>query len=374
MSPVRVVHLTSVHSALDHRIFRKECRALARDGFDVTIIGPHPEDSVEESVRIKSVKKHPSKFARMTRTVWTVLREAQKSNADIYHFHDPELIPVGLILRAQGKAVIYDVHEDAPRDILFKAYLPAWSRRLLGSLTEWTESIACRRFSAIVSVTPAISERMRKLNSRTLTVCNYPYPEELISGNSALWESRNPVAAYVGTVTPQRGILEMVQAMEYVSDSLGATLEIAGDTIPEPVKKLRGWSRVRFHGVLDQPSTYRLLTKARIGLIVMHPIQTFVDCMPVKMFEYMGAGLAVIASDFPVWREMLADVDCALFVNPLDARSIAQAIEYLLSHPERAEAMGRSGQIAVAERFNWNTQARKLIDLYRNLASGPCVA
>jgi glycosyltransferase involved in cell wall biosynthesis len=364
--------MTSVHSALDHRIFKKECRSLARAGFDVTVVGPHPEDAVEELVRIKSVKKHGSKLARMTRTVWNVFREAEKRDADIYHFHDPELIPVALLLRSRGKKVIYDVHEDFPKDMMFKSYLPDWSRRFLARLMGWAESAACKRFSAIVCVTPSLAERLQSTNSRTVTVCNYPYPEELISENPPSWRSRNLAATYVGTVTPQRGIAEMVHAMGYLSDSLGATLEIAGDTIPEEVKRFRGWSRVRFHGGLDQSSTYRLLRNARVGLVCEHPIPTFLESIPVKMFEYMGAGLPVIASDFPLWRKMLADVDCALYVDPLDARGIAQAIEYLLTNPAEAEEMGRCGQAAVAKQFNWNTQARKLVSLYSSLASSPC--
>lgn len=372
MPPFSVVHMTSVHSALDHRIFRKECRSLARAGFDVTVVGPHPQDAVEELVRIKAVKRHVSKLARMTRTVWNVFQEAQKRDADIYHFHDPELIPVALLLRIRGRKVIYDVHEDFPKDMLFKTYLPDWSRRFLGGLMAWAESVACKRFSAIVCVTPAITERLQCVNARTVTVYNYPYPEELITENPPAWKSRDLAVTYVGTITPQRGIAEMVQAMGYLSDSLGATLEIAGDVIPEEVKKFPGWSRVRFHGPLDQPSTYRLLRRARVGLICMHPIPTFVDCMPVKIFEYMGAGLAVIASDFPLWRKMLEGVDCALFVNPLDARAIAQAIEYLLANPAEAEEMGRRGQAAVAKQFNWNTESRKLVNLYSSLASSAC--
>jgi 23S rRNA maturation-related 3'-5' exoribonuclease YhaM len=132
MPPIKVVHMTSVHSALDHRIFKKECRSLARAGFDVTVVGPHPQDAVEELVRIKSVKKHKSKLARMTRTVWSVFQEAQKCDAQIYHFHDPELIPAGVLLSSRGRKVIYDVHEDFPRDMMFKSYLPVWSRRFLG--------------------------------------------------------------------------------------------------------------------------------------------------------------------------------------------------------------------------------------------------
>jgi len=372
MSVIRVAHLTSVHTAMDPRIFRKECRALARAGFDVTLVAPHTKDTIEELVRIKSVKKHSSRLARMTRTVWSVLREAQRLNADIYHFHDPELIPVGLILRGEGRRVIYDVHEDFPLDVTFKSYLPGWSRRVMGRLIAWAEAIACKRFSGIVSVTPRITERMKAFNSNTVTVYNYPYPEELMGQEMAPWESRGAVAAYVGTITPQRGIAQMVQAMGYVADSLPATLEIAGDRIPEEVKKLPGWSRVKFHGALDQPSVYRLLRKARVGLIVMHPIKTIVDSIPVKIFEYMGAGIPVIASDFPLWRQILGSVGCAIFVDPMDPRAIARAIEYVLANPAQAEEMGRRGQAAVTEQFNWNTQARKLVSLYSSLMDSPC--
>lgn len=372
MPPFSVVHMTSVHSALDHRIFRKECRSLAKAGFDVTVVGPHTADAVEELVRIKSVRKHASKFARMTRTVWNVFQEAQKRDADIYHFHDPELIPVALLLRIRGRKVIYDVHEDFPKDILLKTYLPDWSRRFLGMLMAWVESGACKRFSAIVCVTPAITERLQAANAKTVTIYNYPYPEELIAENPPAWESRDLSVTYVGTITPQRGIAQMVESMGLLPDSLAAKLEIAGDVVPDEVKNLPGWSRVHFHGALDQPSTYRLLRKARAGLICMHPIPTFLDCMPVKIFEYMGAGLPVIASDFPLWREMLKGVNCALFVDPMDTRAIAQAIEYLLANPEEAEEMGRRGQAAVATQFNWNTEARKLVNLYTSLASSAC--
>jgi glycosyltransferase involved in cell wall biosynthesis len=372
MPPVRVVHMTSVHSALDHRIFKKECRSLAKAGFDVTVVGPHPEDTVEELVRIKSVKKHPSKLARMTRTVWNVFREAQKCDADIYHFHDPELLPAAVLLRICGRRVIYDVHEDFPKDVLIKTYLPKWSRRFIARIMESAELAACRRFSAVVCVTPSIAKRFEPANSRTVTLFNYPYPEELIGENPPSWESRNIAATYVGTITPQRGIAEMVRAMGFLSESLGATLEIAGDAMPEEVKAFPGWSRVRFHRALDQRSTYRLLRNVRVGLVCEHPIPTFLEAVPVKLFEYMGAGLPVIASDFPLWRKMLSDVECAIYVDPLDARGIAQAIEYLLTNPAKAEEMGRRGQAAVLKKFNWNTQARKLEDLYLSLASAPC--
>jgi glycosyltransferase involved in cell wall biosynthesis len=305
MKALKIVHLTSVHTALDHRIFQKECRSLARAGFDVTIVGPHPNDTVNELVRIRSVKKHSSRIARMTRTVWRVFQQAKLLNADVYHFHDPELIPVALLLRSYGKRVVYDIHEDYPKDILFKNYLPRWTRPPVAYLAEKIEALACRHFSALVSVTTAIAARLQSANSKTIIVYNYPYPDELISDNPLPWNQRGMSATYVGTVTLQRGIAEMVRAMEFLPESLNATLEIAGNHMPEEVKALKGWERVRFRGLLDLPNTYQMLRNSRVGVVCEHPISAFMECMPVKLFEYMGAGLPVVASNFPFWRKLL---------------------------------------------------------------------
>lgn len=364
--------MTSVHSAVDHRIFRKECRSLARAGFDVTVVGPHPDDTVAEQVQIKSIRKHDSRFARMTRTVWQVFQEAKKRDADVYHFHDPELIPVALLLRSRGKRVIYDIHEDYPKDILSKSYLPRWSRQFIAWLAERVETTTCRHFSALVAVVPSIAARFQAINSRIVIIYNYPYSEELIGEDSSSWESRKQAIAYVGTITPQRGIAEMVRAMTLLPHSVEATLELAGDEVPEEVKKMPGWSLVNHHGALDQLSTYKLLRQVRAGVICEHPISSFVESMPVKVFEYMGAGLPVIASNFPFWRKMLDGVECSLFVDPLNVQEIAQAIEYLLTHPVEAERMGRNGQAAVLSRFNWNTEAEKLVDLYVELVNQEC--
>lgn len=374
MVTVKVVHMTSVHSALDHRIFKKECRSLAQAGFDVTVVGPHSGDSVHEQVHIKSVRKHLSRFSRITRTAWNVYREAEKQAADVYHFHDPELIPLALLLRAKGRHVVYDVHEDYPRDIFYKPYLPRWSRKPIAQFAEALEALASRHFSAIVAVTPSIAERFAESNQRTVILFNYPYAEELNSSNPPPWRSRRQSAAYIGTITPQRGIAEMIQAIGLLPESLAPKLEIAGDTMPPEVTALAGWPRVEFHGILTQSAAYELLRQVRVGVVCEHPIPTFVEAIPVKLFEYMGAGLPVIASNFPLWRKMLERVDCALFVDPMNPAEIATAMEYLLTHPEEAEAMGRRGQAAVASQFNWNREAQKLVNLYLDLVPQPCVA
>ncbi|GAC1635696.1 MAG: glycosyltransferase family 4 protein [Candidatus Acidiferrum sp.] len=371
---LRVAHLTSVHSALDHRIFRKECRSLARAGYAVTVIGPHGADAEQEKISIRAIAKPESRLLRMTQTAWRVYRAALRENADVYHFHDPELIPMALLLRTHGKKVIYDVHEDYPKDIYYKPYLPGLVRRVISSVVEKIELTSARHFSAIVAVTPVIAERFTPANKKTVIVRNFPYQEELVSVLAGPWDTRRVAAAYVGTISPQRGICEIVQAVGLLPEILGVKLEIAGEDVPPGVRQLAGWQRVCHHGILDQKGTYDLLRQVRVGLSCQHPIPTFVDSIPVKIFEYMGAGLPIIVSNFPLWRQMFESSRCAIFVNPLDTQEIAAALEFLLSNPAEAEAMGKRGQAAVASQFNWNSESKTLVELYAGLIGAPCVA
>lgn len=380
MPPLKICHLTSVHSALDPRIFHKECRSLAKAGFDVTVIGPHSGDAVRDAVRVKAISRNPSRISRMTRTAWRVYATARNQDADIYHFHDPELIPVGLLLRAGGKQVIYDIHEDFPKDILSKPYLPGWSRSAISLFTNFVERAACSHFSGLVAVTPSIAGRFTTINRRTVVVHNYPYADELVHGGAAvIWRDRRQSVAYVGGITAQRAIHEMVSAIGLLPESLCATLELAG---PELITKheserLRGgpaWRRVRHHGFVDQPSTFQILRNVRAGLVLFHPEPNHVEAMPQKIFEYMGAGLPVIASDFPLWRQILGTVGCGIFVDPQSPADIAAAIMHVLKNPAEAEEMGRRGQAAVLERFNWSSEAAKLLDLYRQIGKEKCAA
>lgn len=376
----KVVHMTSVHGALDNRIFRKECRSLAGAGFSVTAIAPYPTDAVVDSVNIRGVPREQSRLGRMTRTVWHVYREAVRQNGDIYHFHDPELIPIGLLLRFSRKRVIYDLHEDCPRDILAKPYLPAWSRGLVAWCVEKLESAACAHFSALVAVTPVIAARFEKINRRTVVVYNYPRTDEVIPCDcTSAWLQRGNAVAYVGGITRDRGISQMVEAMSLLPVSLQARLELFGPTVSGDVdlgefNQHPGWARVQYHGVLDPVTISRRLSNVRAGLVLFHPVPNALESLPQKIFEYMGAGIPVIASDFPLWRRLIQDSGCGVVVNPLDPKAAAAAIEYVLTHPKEAEEMGRRGQTAVLECYNWGREAEKLVGLYSDLVKSPCAA
>jgi glycosyltransferase involved in cell wall biosynthesis len=269
----------------------------------------------------------------MTLTVLRVYGRAVEEDADAYHFHDPELIPIGLLLRLRGKEVVYDVHEDLPKDILSKHYLPPWLRPLLAQLVGRFEKSACRRFSALVTATPSIATRFRAIDKPLEIVHNYPYASEVdAEGQSTPWECRRQSVAYVGGISRQRSAFEMVAAMSLLPTGMAGTLELAGNEKPEGIDpevlhRHPGWTRVKHHGFLDQPRVFHLLHQVRAGLVLFHPEPNHFEAIPQKIFEYMGAGIPIIASDFPYWRQMFGDVGCAIFVDPLDPPGIAQAIE-----------------------------------------------
>ena len=367
--PYKIVQMTSAHDSHDSRIFHKQCVFLKRAGYDVVLIAPHKGEAVVDGVKIRPVDRHPIRVKRMIKTVLAVVRKALVENGDIYHFHDPELIPAGLLLKALGKKVIYDVHEDLPRQILMKHYLPKGVRGLIGLSTSLLEWLASRCLDGIVAVTPTIAKRFPA--SKTLLLRNFPIVEEFINSNLVPFSQRPQGAVYSGVLHEKRGLLEMVEAMHLLGDVPSARLYLAGEfSPPEAADKVihkSGWKKVSFLGWLAHRQLYRVLTEARLGLVPLHPTKNYRESYPVKMFEYLATGLPVVASDFTVWKSLLGTTDCVLWVDPLDPGSIAEKMRWLLCHPEEAQRMGERGRQLVAENYHWEKEFGRLDSFYTAL-------
>lgn len=256
---------------------------------------------------------------------------------------------------------MYDVHEDHLSTVAYSA------RRSGGRSTGFRllENVARRMCDGFVAATPAIAESFPA--ARTISLLNYPLLDELVPV-----ETTRPGEAilYVGSITRARGLDEMVEAIGRVQSSL-ARLVLVGNFEDEQLRReaeaLPGWQRVEFHGRLGRVQLREQLARSRAGLVILHPERNYVVSYPTKLFEYMAAGLPVIVSDFPFFRELLEPIGCAVFVDPLEPADLAAAIDELLADGGRAEAMGRRGAAAVAERLNWEAEARKLVDFYATL-------
>lgn len=368
MTSARIVHLSSVHPPDDPRIAIKECGALADAGFEVVYICPESSHAPVAGRVTRFVRPARGRLARMSGTVWRVYRAAVRENASAYHLHDLELLTIVPLLRLTGAAVVYDVHEDNPRSITAKTWIPRILRAPLAFIAEAAEGVASRLVTGVVAATPHIGRRFPA--DRTVVVQNFSVVDELKLEHPSAYASRGPLFVYVGAVGITRGARELVRAIDEVPASSGARLILAGPTAPEVLQELQGlpgWSRVEHHQWQTRPEVARHLDRARAGMIVIHPTGNYVESYPVKVFEYMAAGLPIIASDFRLWREMFGDAGCAIFVDPLDPGAVAAAMQWILDNPEEAERMGARGRAAVHQRFNWNAEARKLVNFYDEL-------
>jgi glycosyltransferase involved in cell wall biosynthesis len=370
------VHLTSVHSAADERILQKECRTLSAAGYRVVLVAPNAQDDWCGGVRIRAVPPPHGRVERMTRTAWRCLRAGLQERGGVYHVHDPELLGVALLLKLFGRIVIYDVHEDLPRQILDKHWIFRPLRRAVAAVAEAMEWLAGRMLDGVVAATPLIASRFPV--GKTVVVHNYPILEALGGAEGPPYADRSPKVVYVGGIAETRGLREMLAAVGQLPPRLMPELVLAGRFSPAALeaqaKTWPGWERTRFVGWQSRDVVAGLLCQARVGLVVLHPRVNYLDSYPVKLFEYMASGLPVVASDFPLWRQIVSEARCGLLVDPLDAAAIAAAVAWLLEHPDDARQMGERGRRAVEERYNWESEAPKLLACYERLIQGGAFA
>lgn len=371
---ITILHLTTVHPRLDTRIFSKEAQTLASNLPHKVLVmvadGKGNIDGDQGQVSIHDIGHlGDGRFGRVFRGSWRALFAIHKIKPDIVHFHDPELIPLGMLLKAIGYQIIYDVHEDVPRQILSKDWLPIIIRQPISWIIGIVEWFSTKIFSAIVAATPKIAEHFPA--DKTVLIQNFPIANELVLADPVPYVERPQSFVYPGVIADIRGIVEMICAFELLDDLPEARLDLAGTFYPfgfgETLRSLPGWSSVNYHGEVSRTQLAHILGKARAGLVLHHPIPNEVDAQPIKLFEYMAVGLPVIASDFPLLRRIIGGEGCGLLVDSMNPKEIAEAIRWILDHPAEAEAMGRRGRQAVESIYNWDIEAVKLIELYKKL-------
>jgi glycosyltransferase involved in cell wall biosynthesis len=371
--PIKVCHFTSGHDSFDSRVFEKQCRTLSDKGYEVHLVTPVGENERRLGVNVVSAGiESYGRFKRMLLVSRLVYKKALSIDADIYHFHDPELIPFGLKLKKLGKKVIYDSHEDTPSDILNKHWIPKFMRPIVSKYYQWYEASAAKKFDGVVSVTPHVVDRLKSHNTNTYLITNYPILRNLPLSKQEITEETDKTICFVGRISDESIQSNIVKALNRVKD---AKYILAGPADPKfihELSKIQGWEYCNYEGSIKFSESPQFFSKAIAGMQLTDYIPNFGYKLGslgnTKLFAYMSAGLPIICTDLVLWKEIMDTYDCGICVNPHDIDQISSAIRYIIDDPQRARKMGENGRRAVLEKYNWSSQIPSLLALYKSLS------
>lgn len=370
----RVLHVTSVHRWDDIRIFEKEARSLAAAGYEVAILVSSPEYSERHGVRFISLPTISNKWIRILVKPWIIFLSVLKSGAKIVHFHDPDLLLVAWLLTFLGKKIIYDAHEDSPAQILDKGYIPLWARVFVSRFVERVENFATRRFTLNIGATDSIKEKFSKRGLPAMEIKNFPRLEEFANRTWKAYLDRPLWAGYTGGIKRVRSASELSKVRRSPRWKSEWSFKMAGVYQDKDIQSLFEdqirLGEIDYLGWLNREDLLRLMNDLRLGYLLFHPTKNHVEAEPNKLFEYMAAGVPVIASDFPKWKAIITEFKCGVCVDSRDPDQILDATEWIFTHPQEAAEMSKRGQYAALEHFHWGLSEKKLINAYQSLVHG----
>lgn len=378
-TPLQIAHVSTVHQLKDPRIFYLECWSQAKSGHAVHYI---VQSNLEREITEDGITIHSAgptaeitggfRLGRRLRRIWKAFNTAQKLEVDVYHLHDPELIPVGILLRwLTRRIVVFDAHEDDVAYILQKEYIPRPLRRLLATMMSLNVRLAARFLSAIVVCDKGVYNLFKeKYGAKDVIIAhNFPrqdvfFPSQTEKVYDLVYHGTIPkyhleCAFEVATILKSRGVLATWLFLGLCVSKEWAFQEIERRGLQNEFTLDPQW--VSYYEVVER------VRQARIGFIPLPDLPKFQTNIPSKLFEFMALGMPTVLSDLPPSRPFVGDGKCAIMVPPSDYNAYADAIEKLLNDFVLVEQMGQIGLQRATEQYNWDNEAKSIIKLYQQL-------
>ncbi len=360
-----ICHITTAHTRYDVRIFHKECKSLSKEFEQVNlIVADGLGDEIKDGINIYDIGKPKNRSDRFLKMSSKAFKKALEIQANIYHLHDPELLRIALKLKKSVAKVIFDSHEDLPRQIISKPYIPKFLRKPLAFLVEKYENRIAKKIDGIVTATPFIRDRFIKINKNCIDINNFPLESEICINNTPTKKERK--VCYIGGITKIRGLSQVIESLENTSLKLDLAGEVSDDYLTE-LQSLKGWQQVNLLGFIDRQKSQNVKSSSIAGIVTFLAEPNHINAQPNKIFEYMASGLPVIGSNFPLWKLIIEDNYCGICVAPTKPHEISNAINYLDENPNKAQEMGENGKRLVREKYNWGIEEKKLIEFYKSL-------
>jgi glycosyltransferase involved in cell wall biosynthesis len=365
---MHVVHVTSVHAVDDVRILKKQCVSLFKMGYEVSLLAMNYKEDIINGILIKLLPISENRFTRMLRAIYPTVRIAMNEKGNIYHLHDPELLITGQILRLFGKKVIFDMHENLGADIRTKQYFPNYFLPLIAILWKLSERVLLYRIPVI------FAERSYKEDynwiRRSVEILNMPLIDELLK--IKVEKKHKFTLGYCGTICEDRGSLVMLHTIQILkSRNIDVNLLCVGKDNTGHLKKMIKINRLDENVTcIDRVSpeiAWKLTAACHIGLALIPPEPKNLKSFFTKIPEYMALGMPVVASHFPLLKQVIETNKCGICVNPKNPEKAANAIEYLLKNPSECKKMGERGREAAIREFDWKNEGKKLFNFYHEV-------
>lgn len=367
----KVCHVISGYHRIDARIFQRQCKSLSKFGFEVSILtnDGEPNETIENIKIYKTNWFWKNRIIILLFAKFQFFKNAIEINADIYQLHSPELLSLGLKLKRNGKVVIYDAHEDLPRHILEKDWIPVLFRKPLSIFIESYMNSILKHYHEIVSPHEHVVSNLKKISNNVSVIANFPLINYDFHSDIESYKKINNVMCYSGTVysySNQEVILEVMNNIKNVNYEIAGYIE---SNHLQNLSKFKSFNRVKFLGRIAWNDLHLFYKKSVIGLVIYdyklnlgYKLGSFGTN---KIFEYMEAGLPVICTDFKLWKMVIEKYNCGICVEPNNLVQLESAINYLISFKEKAFEMGQNGRKAVINEYNWATQEKIYIEIFK---------
>lgn len=365
----RVCHFTSVHKTTDIRIFYKECTSLAEVGYETYLVGPG-QSRFENGVHVVGLGEPPAgRMLRMTKFAKKIYNAAIEIDADIYHFHDPELLPYGWKLKKLGKTVIFDSHEFYGEQLKTKSYIPSFLRSIVSTIYRSYETYITKRIDAVITVcTLNGKDYFENRAKRSVQVGNFPSFQELLGNISP--QNKVYDVIYIGSLTEARGITHLIDAVYLAGGKLCLARPWSSEKYSEELKRKESFRCVTYHGVIPYVKVIKLIRQSRIGASTLLNKGQYdqIDTLPTKVYEYASQKVPTILSEYDYSKRVNEKYRFGLTVNPNDVQEVAQGINRLLVDETLRDELGQNSYEMVRDHFNWQSEQHKLLTLYMEIA------
>jgi len=366
-----ICQLSSLHFALDTRIFYKYARSL-KENYRVIVVGIHPQKEQIEGVTILPFREYKSRLLRILSSWFWMYLKAMRIKADCYHIHDPELLPCALLLKWSGKKTIIDIHENIAEDIFDKDWLPF--KKTIFFIYNKIERYVCKDIPVVLAES-SYGKRYEKICKDLHYIHNYVEPQFFKSFRSAENE-RDPLHLYyIGIILESRCIIEIISAMHILHEKgIPVHFHCVGHLYHRMLNKIQAHvhyetlkKHLHFYGRMPLDRGYAVSQQCGIGLCLIKPMKNSIESKPTKLFEYMAIGMPILTSHFPLYKEIVEETETGITTDPESAEGIAAAIQTMLEKSEERKTFSRNGPLVSEQQFNWETERKKLIDLYEKV-------